>query len=117
MANYLQAEEHDAKMKKAERFASLVLQGPITGYELESFEMQYMYSALLKMTPEELEAEGELTKKVLLDMVEHLHEMLEQSIIAYAAKVDPAELFYWIDDFAGTDVWCRKVFGDPPEQE
>jgi len=117
MVNDLQTEEHDAKMKKAERFASLVLQGPVTGCELENFEMHYMYSTLLDMTPEELETDGAVTKKLLLGMVEELHEMLEQSIIAYAAKVDPAELFYWIDDFAGTDFWLRNVFGNPPEEE
>jgi len=117
MANNPPTEEYEAKMKQAERFTSLVLEGPITGYDLDCFEMQYMYSALLKMTPEELETEGAVTKKLLLGMVEELHEMLEQSIIAYAAKVDPAELFYWIDDFAGTDFWLRNVFGNPPEEE
>jgi len=115
MAN--DAEQYTKNAEEAKRFAALVLAGPSDTFELEQFEIMNMYSSMLELTAEELEAQEEITKDWLFRMVAELHEMLERTIIANAAKTQPGELFYWLDQFAGTNGyydWCASL---GPEEE
>lgn len=112
MANNPLLEEYEKDAKEAKRFAAMLLEGPCDTFDLEQFEIMNMYSSMLKLAPEVLEAEESITKRWLLSMVEELHEMLERTIIANAAKTGPGELFYWLDNFAGTDGyhdWCASL--------
>jgi len=112
MANNPPIEEYEKNVKEAKRFAAMLLEGSCDTFDLEQFEIMNMYSSMLELTPEELEAEEGITKSWLLSMVEELREMLERTIIANAAKTGPGELFYWMDDFAGTDGyhdWCASL--------
>ncbi len=112
MANNLPTEEYGKNLKEAKRFAAMLLEGPCDTFDLERFEIVNMFSAISEWNSEDLEQDKGLTKKVLLDMVVELHEMLERTIIANAAKTGPGELFYWMDGFAGTDGyhdWCASL--------
>ncbi len=112
MANNPPTEEYGKNVKEAKRFAAMLLEGPCDTFDLERFEIVNMFSEISEWTSEDLEQDKGLTKKVLLDMAVELHEMLERTIIANAAKTGPGELFYWIDGFAGTDGyhdWCASL--------
>lgn len=123
MANDLSNEQYRKNAEEAKRFAALVLAGPCDTFELEQFDIANMLGNMYELTPlreltaEKVEAEEGITKKWLFQMVEELHEMLERTIIANAAKTQPGELFYWIDNFAGTkgyEDWYESL---GPEEE